>query len=115
MSESTAKSLPSLIRPMAIPATGAFSGTPASIIDSEEPHTDAIDEEPLDSVISDTQRNVYGNSSMLGLTASTPRLASRQWPISRHLGPIIGRVTPVKYGGKLSWKMTCYFYSAVMA
>ena len=31
MSESTAKLLPSLIRPMAMPATGRFRGTPASI------------------------------------------------------------------------------------
>ena len=39
-----------------MPATGRFSGMPASIIASEAPHTDAIDEEPLDSVISDTTR-----------------------------------------------------------
>jgi hypothetical protein len=45
-------------RPMATPATGAFSGTPASIIDSEPPQTDAIEDEPLDSVISDTTRIV---------------------------------------------------------
>jgi len=43
---------------MATPATGAFSGTPASIIDSEPPQTDAMDEEPFDSVISDTTRMV---------------------------------------------------------
>ncbi len=43
---------------MATPATGAFSGTPASISDSEEPHTEAIDEEPLDSRMSDTTRIV---------------------------------------------------------
>ena len=58
MSDSTAKPLPSLIRPMAMPATGRFSGTPASISASEVPHTVAIDEEPLDSVISDTTRTV---------------------------------------------------------
>ena len=58
MSESTANSLPSLIRPMAMPATGAFSGTPASISASEEPHTVAIDDEPFDSVISETTRTV---------------------------------------------------------
>ena len=46
------------MRPMAIPATGALSGTPASMSDSEEPHTVAIDDEPLDSVISDTTRIV---------------------------------------------------------
>ncbi len=43
---------------MATPATGAFSGTPASIIDSEPPQTVAIDDEPFDSVISETMRMV---------------------------------------------------------
>jgi hypothetical protein len=43
MSVSTAKRLPSLIRPMAMPATCAFSGTPASISASEPPQTEAID------------------------------------------------------------------------
>ncbi len=41
---------------MAMPATGAFTGTPASISDSEVPHTEAIELEPFDSVISDTTR-----------------------------------------------------------
>lgn len=43
---------------MAMPAVGRFSGTPASISASEAPHTEAIDDEPLDSVISDTTRRV---------------------------------------------------------
>ena len=60
-----------------MPATGAFSGTPASIMASEEPHTEAIEEEPLDSVISETTRTTYGKSSIGGLTAITPRLARR--------------------------------------
>ena len=33
---------------MATPATGAFRGTPASIIESDEPQTVAIDEEPFE-------------------------------------------------------------------
>ena len=41
-----------------MPATGRSIGTPASISDSEPPHTEAIDEEPLLSVISDTTRIV---------------------------------------------------------
>ncbi len=41
-----------------MPATWSFSGTPASIIASEPPQTEAIDDEPLDSVISDTTRTV---------------------------------------------------------
>ena len=43
---------------MAMPATGRLSGTPASISASDVEHTVAIDEEPLDSVISDTTRRV---------------------------------------------------------
>ena len=43
-----------------MPATGRFKGTPASIRASEVPHTVAIDEEPLDSVISDTTRSGVG-------------------------------------------------------
>ena len=58
MSESTEKSSPSLIRPIAIPATGSFIGTPASIRDNEVPQTVAIDEDPFDSVISETTLNV---------------------------------------------------------
>jgi len=41
---------------MATPATGAFKGTPASIIDNEAPQTDAIEDDPFDSRISDTTR-----------------------------------------------------------
>ena len=44
----------SLISPIAIPATGFFMGTPASINDKLVPQTDAIELEPFDSVISDT-------------------------------------------------------------
>ncbi len=43
---------------MAMPETGRTSGTPASISASDEPQTVAIEEEPLDSVISDTRRMV---------------------------------------------------------
>ena len=41
-----------------MPATGRLSGMPASIIASEEPHTVAIEDEPFDSVISETMRMV---------------------------------------------------------
>ena len=47
-----------MIRPIATPATGALIGTPASIIASEPPHTDAIDELPFDSRMSETTRTV---------------------------------------------------------
>ncbi len=41
-----------------MPATGRSMGTPESISASEPPHTDAIEDEPLLSVISDTTRTV---------------------------------------------------------
>jgi hypothetical protein len=42
---------------MAIPATGALIGTPASISDSELAHTDAMDVEPFDARTSETRRS----------------------------------------------------------
>jgi hypothetical protein len=56
MSVRTAKRSPSLMRPMATPATGALIGTPASIRDRLVPQTLAMELEPLDSVISETTR-----------------------------------------------------------
>ena len=41
-----------------MPATGALIGTPASISDSVEPHTDAIEVEPFDASTSETTRSV---------------------------------------------------------
>ena len=49
---------PSLMSPIAIPATGALIGTPASISASVPPQTVAIDEDPFDSRMSDTSRSV---------------------------------------------------------
>ena len=66
MSDRTLKSSPSLINPIAIPATGPLIGTPASINAKDVPQTVAIEEEPLDSVISDTILKVYGNASFEG-------------------------------------------------
>ncbi len=41
-----------------MPETGRVIGTPASIIDSDDPQTVAMEEDPFDSVISDTRRIV---------------------------------------------------------
>src|SRR6185369_9921793 len=60
-------------RPIAIPATGALIGTPASINDNVEPQTDAIEVEPFDASTSETTRNVYGHSIALGTTGSNAR------------------------------------------
>ena len=43
---------------MAMPAVGRRSGTPASISASDVPHTVAMEDEPFDSVISETTRIV---------------------------------------------------------
>src|SRR5919202_5927828 len=103
MSVSTTYSSPSLIRPMATPATGALIGTPASISDSDEPHTEAIDDDPLDSKMSDTPRMVYGNSSVLGTTGTSARSASAPWPMSRRFGPRMNPASPTENGGELYW------------
>src|ERR671927_1242752 len=93
------------IRPIATPATGRLIGTPASISDSEEPQTEAIDEEPLDSRMSDTTRIVYGNSSTDGTTGTSARSASAPWPMSRRLGPPRRPASPTEKGGKVEgWK-----------
>ncbi len=47
----------SAIMPMAMPATGALIGTPASIRDRVEPQTLAMDVEPLDDSTSLTRRS----------------------------------------------------------
>ena len=96
MSEITANRSSSLTRPIAIPATGARMGTPASIRAMLEPHTDAIELDPFDSVISDTTRITYGKSSRLGITDMIPRFASRPCPISRRLGPTFRPVSPTQ-------------------
>ncbi len=88
-------------RPIAIPATGAFSGTPALSSDSVDAHTEPIDVEPLELSASETWRMAYGNSSTLGSTGINARSASAPWPISRRLGEPTRPVSPVEYGGKL--------------
>ena len=45
-----------------MPATEDFSGMPASISARLAPHTEAIDEEPFDSRMSETMRSEYGDS-----------------------------------------------------
>src|ERR1051325_10318595 len=59
---------------MATPATAERIGTPASNSASEPPQTEAIDDEPFDSMMSETMRIVYGNSSNGGRTPPSGRL-----------------------------------------
>src|ERR671910_1583524 len=93
---------------MAMPATGRLSGTPASISDSEEPQTEAIDEEPLDSRMSDTTRIVYGNSSADGIIGTSARSASAPWPMSRRLGPRMKPASPTENGGEVEGGEECF-------
>src|SRR4029450_6615616 len=86
-------------RPIAMPATGAFSGTPAFSRDKVDAQTEPIDVEPLEPSASDTWRIAYGNSSMLGSTGTSARSASAPWPISRRFGEPTRPGSPGEYGG----------------
>ena len=56
MSVSTTWSSPSLISPIATPATGALTGTPPACSAIEDAQTEPIEEEPFDSSVSETTR-----------------------------------------------------------
>ena len=90
-----------MMRPIAMPATALFIGTPALNIDSDPEQTDAIDEEPFDSSISETTRIVYGKSFASGRAHSRERSASIPWPISLLPCPPVRPVSPTEKGGKL--------------
>src|SRR4029078_5397918 len=101
MSVRIAYLFPSITRPIATPATGAFRGTPASIIDNVPPHTVAIDDDPFDSVMSETILTVYGKPAPSGNTVSRARRARTPWPISRRLDEPKRPTSPTEYCGKL--------------
>ena len=88
-------------RPQEIPATCFFSGTPAAIRAMQDAQVEAMDVEPLDSNVSETERIEYGNSSMEGRTGRSALSASAPWPISRLPGPLETFVSPTEYAGKL--------------
>ena len=94
MSDRMATLSSDLIRPIAIPATGALIGTPASISARVLPQTEAWEVLPLEDSTSETRRIVYGNSSLLGITGSSALSASAPCPISLLPGPLIGLVSP---------------------
>src|SRR3981189_2008588 len=87
-------------RPIAIPATGDLIGTPASMSDNVDPHTDAMDVEPFDESTSETRRIGYGPPPWLGTTGPTAPSASAPWPISRRFGDPTRPTSPVEKGGK---------------
>src|SRR3989338_10228290 len=84
----------SSIKPIAIPAAGDFIGTPPSIKANVDPHTEAMDEEPLEERISETTRMVYGNLSLGGIIGSRDLSAKAPWPISRRPPPPIRPTSP---------------------
>ena len=77
-----------------MPATGATVGTPQSISARLPPHTDAIDDEPLDSRISETTRTVYGKSSYCGMIRATEarKAAAAHEQADKQAAEAIGRV-----------------------
>src|SRR3989344_8746912 len=90
-----------IIKPDAIPATGAFIGTPASIRARVPPHTEAIEVEPLDAIDSETILIVYGNCSCDGITGRRAFSASAPCPIILLFVPPIFPVSPVENGGEV--------------
>src|SRR3989344_649110 len=86
------------IKPIAIPATGALMGTPASISARVDAQTDAIEVEPFDASDSDTMRIVYGNASLGGTTGRSAFSARAPCPIMRRFMPPRRPVSPVENG-----------------
>ena len=82
--------------PIAIPATGALIGTPASIKAKVEPQIDACEDEPLDSNTSLTIRTVYGNSVVSGIMYFSALSPNAPCPISRRPGALTGPVSPTE-------------------
>ena len=80
--------LESDISPIAIPATGFFSLMPESISASVPAHTVAIDDEPLDSRMSDTTLTAYGFSSPVGTIGLRALNARFPCPISLRPTPL---------------------------
>ena len=68
---------------------------------SVPPQTVAIEDEPLDSRMSETTRIVYGNASSVGRTGESARRARLPWPMSRRDGPRRNFASPTENGGKL--------------
>ena len=81
---------------MAMPATGARSGTPALSSDRVDAQTEPIEVEPFEPSASETWRIAYGNYSRVGSTGSRARSASAPWPISRRFGDPTRPVSPVE-------------------
>ncbi len=84
-----------------MPATGAAIGTPASISDSDEPHTEAIDDDPFDDQHLGDEAEGVREVLLGGITGNTACSARAPCPISRRLGPRMKPVSPVENGAML--------------
>jgi len=91
----------SVISHIAIPATGFFRGTQASINASVDQHTDPIDVEPPDPKQSETTLIVYGKTSFSGNIGSSAFSANLPCHISLRPVPLIAFASPTENGGKL--------------
>ena len=78
-----------------------MTGTPAACSAIDEAQTEPIEDEPLDSSVSETTRITYGNSSSSGIVGDSARSASAPWPMSRRFGPRMNPASPTEKGGKL--------------
>jgi hypothetical protein len=85
-----------------MPATGALSGTPASISARLVPHTVAMELEPFDS--SDFRHHAHDVGEFIHARHHRldARLASLPWPISRRLGEPMRPVSPTLTAGSCS-------------
>ena len=95
-------SLPSVMRPIAMPATGRLDRH-ARVHERERSRR-----RPRPSTTSRSTRasrrrcgSCTGTSPAPGSSAASARSARAPWPISRRPGPRIGLVSPVEKGGKL--------------
>jgi hypothetical protein len=88
-------------QPTEIPITGFVIGIPACIGAGHRPQTLAIDDEPLDSKISEAMRIEYGKTSSGGITGDSERSANAPCPISRGPTVPIFPVSPTENGGIL--------------
>ena len=69
--------------------------------DIVEPQTDAIEDDPLHVVVSETTRIIYGKSVSDGRTLSSAFSARRPCPTSRRPTHLSGFTSPTENGGKL--------------
>ena len=92
----------SAIMPIAMPATGALIGTPASISDSVDAQTRRHRRRAVRAQHVATPAGARtGTPPRVGITGTSARSASAPWPISRRRGEPTRPVSPVENGGKL--------------